>query len=117
MAATFSQRPAGTRLVGMTISVGSARPDDPDRGGDVYLTDAGVEDWVSMLDTLDIAPERWIDRPVLSGMHIRYCLDGSGSADVRLQLAGPPQVIEVLHHQFPAGHMDRVGLDDPVDPS
>jgi hypothetical protein len=101
----------------MTIFTGATRPDEADHGGDVYLTDAGIRQWESMLDTLNIAPERWIDRPVLSGMHIQYRPDGSGSADIRLQLAAPPEVIEVLHHQFPPGHIDRVDLDDPIGPS
>ncbi len=89
----------------------SARGDRPDSGGDVYLTDAGVGQWESMLDTLDIASDRWIDRPVLSALHIQYRADGSCSADVQLQLVGPTQVIEVLDHQFPVGHIDRVDLD------
>ena len=92
------------------VVITSAR-DRPGDGGDVYLTDAGVGHWESMLDTLDIASERWIDCPVLSALHIQYRPDGSGSADVRLQLIEPPQVIEVLNHQFPIGHIDRVDLD------
>ncbi len=97
----------------MTTPTGDSLPDN---GGDVYLTDVGVEHWQSMLDTVDIASDRWIDCPVLSALHIRNRPDGSGSADVRLQLTGPVQVIEVLHHQFPAGHIDRVDFDDPTDP-
>lgn len=96
----------------MTTCTGDARPDN---GGDVYLTNAGVGHWRSMLDTLDIAFERWIDCPVLSALHIQHHPDGSGSADVRLQLVGPAQVIEVLHHQFPAGHINRIDLDDTSD--
>ncbi len=68
-----------------------------------------------MLDTLDIASERWINCPVLNAVHIHYCLDGSGSADVQLQLVGPTQVIQVLEHQFPAGHIDRVDFDNTTD--
>jgi hypothetical protein len=83
----------------------------------VYLTDAGIDYLEWMLDTLDIAPDRWIDRPVLSGRHIRQHPDGSGSADLRLQLAGPPEVIEVLQHQFAVGHIDHIDLDEPTDPS
>lgn len=93
----------------------SASGDRPDNGGDVYLTDAGVAHWESMLDTLDIASDRWIDRPVLSALHIQHRPDGSGSADVQLQLIGPTQVIEVLNHQFPVGHIDRVDLDSTTE--
>lgn len=94
---------------------GDRRPDGSGRGGDVYLTAVGAEHWESMLDTLDIAPGRWMDRPVLSGTHIRQYPDGSGSADVRLQLARPPQVVEILRHHFPPGHIDHIDLDDPPD--
>lgn len=64
-----------SKLAGMTVSGDDAR----DNGGDVYLTAAGVVHWESMLDTLDIASDRWIDCPVLSAMHIQYRLDGSAA--------------------------------------
>lgn len=99
----------------MTPDGGVRRSDGSGHGGDVYLTVVGAEHWESMLDTLDIAPDRWMDRPVLSGTHIRQYPDGSGSADVRLQLARPPQVIEVLRQQFPVGHIDHIDLHGPPD--
>lgn len=114
---TYVSTCAGIRFAVMTTFTGDTRPGEGDHGGDVYLTAVGVQHWESMLDTLDIAPDRWIDQPVLSGMHILQRPDGSGSADIRLQLADPPEVIEVLHHQFPVGHIDRVDLDDPAEPS
>jgi hypothetical protein len=36
-----------------------------------------------------------------------------GSADIGLQPMEPPDIIEVLHRQFPAGHIDSVELDNP----
>ncbi len=107
----------GVTLAGMTPSDRGAGSAEADNGGDVYLTDAGIDYLEWMLDTLDIAPDRWIDRPVLSGRHIRQHPDGSGSADLRLQLTGPPEVIEVLQHQFAVGHIDHIDLDEPTDPS
>lgn len=95
-----------------TPAPGGARPEN---GGDIYLTDVGVGHWESMLDTLDIAADRWIDCPVLSAVHIQHCPDGSGSADVQLQLVSPAQIIEVLDHQFAAGHIARVDLDSTTD--
>lgn len=68
-----------------------------------------------MLDTLDIASDRWIDCPVLSAVHIRHCPDGSGSADVQLQLVRPAQIIDLSDHQFLSGHIDRVDLDNTTD--
>ena len=90
-------------------------PGAGDGGGDIYLTDAGVAHWESMLETLEIKPERWVDCPVLSALRIRYHPDGSGRADVRLQLTGPAEAVEVLGHLFPVGHIDRVELDEVID--
>lgn len=100
----------------MTPSGSGARPNET-CSGDVHLTDAGIETLQSMLDTLEIASHRWIDRTVVSGVHIRQHQDGSGSADLWLQLTDPPEVMQVLQHQFAAGHINRIYPDHPTDPS
>ena len=108
---------AGAVTLAVMTPSGSDSGPEQTGSGDVHLTAAGIETLQSMLDTLDIAPHRWIDRTVVSGVHIQHHLDGSGSADLWLQLTDPPEVIEVLQHQFAAGHIHRIDPDHFTDPN
>jgi hypothetical protein len=85
-----------------TVATGEVLPEDSGRGGGVYLTEVGVRHWESTLDTLHIAPQRWVDPSGLSGLYIRCRPDGSGQRRYRAAADGATR-----HHRSPAPSVSR----------